>query len=45
METDREPVKQYVTIGTEFGIGNGQETVILSGVEEGDLLADELNVQ
>ncbi len=40
-----EPVKQYVTIGTEFGIGNGQETVILSGVEEGDLLADELNVQ
>ncbi len=35
------PVKQYVIKGTDFGIGSGQNTVILSGVSEGDILADE----
>ncbi len=38
---DGSPVKQYVIKGTDFGIGNGQTTVILSGLSEGDVLADE----
>ena len=42
---DEEPVKQYVIRGTEFGIGNGQNTVILSGLGEGDILARELHQQ
>ncbi|MBO4901817.1 MAG: biotin/lipoyl-binding protein [Lachnospiraceae bacterium] len=40
---DGAPVKEYVIKGTDFGIGNGQNTVILSGVSEGDILADEIN--
>ena len=38
---DGTPIKQYVIRGTDFGIGNGQNTVILSGLSEGDILADE----
>ncbi len=38
---DGTPIKQYVIRGTDFGIGNGQTTVILSGLSEGDVLADE----
>lgn len=39
------PVKNYVIKGTDFGIGNGQNTVILSGLSEGDILADEQRQQ
>ena len=35
------PVKQYIIKGTEYGIGNDQTTVVLSGVTQGDVLADE----
>ena len=40
-----EPVKHYVIRGTEFGIGNGQNTVILSGLTKGDVLAQEVHQQ
>lgn len=38
---DGEIVKQYVTTGTSYGIGNDTEAVILTGLEEGDVLAEE----
>ncbi len=39
------PVKNYVIRGTEFGIGDGQDTVILFGLSEGDILATERSQQ
>lgn len=35
------PVKQYVIRGNEYGLGNDTETVIIQGLSEGDILADE----
>ena len=42
---DGNPVKQYVIRGTEYGLGNETETVILQGISNGDILADEGNHQ
>lgn len=35
------PVKQYVIRGNEYGLGNELDTVIIQGLSEGDILADE----
>lgn len=35
------PVKQYVVRGNDFGLGSETETVILQGLSDGDILADE----
>ncbi len=37
-----ELVKQYVTPGTEFGVGSLTDTVILTGLKEGDVLAKDV---
>lgn len=39
------PVKQYVVRGTEYGLGNESETVIIQGLSDGDILADEYGLQ
>lgn len=35
------PVKQYVIRGNDYGLGNETETVIIQGLSEGDILANE----
>lgn len=35
------PVKQYVIRGNEYGLGNELDTVIIQGLSDGDILADE----
>ena len=40
---NNELVKQYVTIGTDYGVGNNTEVVVLLGLSEGDVLARDKN--
>ena len=36
-----ELVKQYITTGTDYGIGNNNEVVVLTGLSKDDVLAKE----
>lgn len=39
------PVKQYIIRGNEYGLGNETDTVIIQGLSDGDILADEIGLR